>query len=95
MERSNNERADRRSELCDVESALESTKAELKAAIGRCRDEELLQSDLTSKQASLTVEVEKLVEQETHLKGHSDHLESLKAQSKERLNLLNEEKKSV
>ena len=77
MERSNNERAGKRSELCDIESALESTKAEVKAVMGRCRDEEMLQKELTEKQASLSVEVQKIVESETHLKGQSAHLESL------------------
>ena len=63
--------------------------------MGRLRDEEQLQADLTQKQAALEVEVQQLQNEETALKGQSKHLESLQAQSKERQTHLYEEKKCV
>lgn len=45
--------------------------------MGRMRDEEQLQADLTQKQAALEVEVQQLTNEETALKGQSKHLESL------------------
>ena len=74
---------------------LEETKAESKASMGRLRDEEQMQADLTQKQAALEVEVQQLTNEETALKGESKHLESMQAQSKERQTHLNEEKKCV
>ena len=63
--------------------------------MGRLRDEEQLQADLTQKQAALEVEVQQLTNEETSLKGQSKHLESLQNQSKERQVHLYEEKKCV
>ena len=64
-----------RSDLYNLEAVLESTKAEGKAKIGRLRDEELLQAELTKKHAVLEFDIQKLEEQEVQLNGHSSHLE--------------------
>ena len=84
-----------RGDLSSLDSKLDQLKAESKGCMGRLRDEEQLKEELLQKKTMLEEQVRKLSEQETHLKGHSNHLEQLQLQSKERQYHLNEEKKAV
>lgn len=63
--------------------------------MGRLKNEEQLKEELLQKKTELEEQVRQLSEQETHLKGHSNHLEQLQLQSKERQEHLYEEKKAV
>ena len=76
-ERQENDRQSQRDELSRLEAELDQSKADCKAWMGRCRDEELLSEDLGRKQAELEVEVQRVEDAERSLTGESKHISLL------------------